>query len=109
MDETNETASDKAAAPGRPVMVTTEHRGVFFGYLDERTYTPGAETVVLKRARNCLSWDRDVRGVFGLAVTGPGKQCRIGPAAAEIELRAITSVTPVEAQAVERWESAPWS
>ncbi len=36
----------------RPVLVTTEYRGVFFGYAAD---TKG-DTIILKRARNCIYW-----------------------------------------------------
>ena len=66
------------------VLVTTAHRGVFFGYATE---TDG-ETIALKRARLCLYWSRDVKGFMGLAANGPSKSCKIGPPA-DIDLRAI--------------------
>jgi hypothetical protein len=37
---------------GRPVIVTTEYRGVFFGYA---TDTSG-DTIALERARNVIYW-----------------------------------------------------
>lgn len=85
----------------RPVLVTTEHRGVFFGYARETTGT----TIVLTRARNCLYWSADVQGFMGLAAKGPSSACKIGPAA-DIELRAITSVVEVTPQAADKWNSA---
>ena len=87
-----------------PVLVTTAHRGVFFGYA---TKTDG-ETVALKRARLCLYWSRDVRGFMGLAATGPTDGCRIGPAA-DVTLRSITAVLTVTPEAVAAWERAPWA
>ncbi len=88
----------------RPVMVTTAHRGVFFGYASE---TDG-EIVKLKRARLCIYWSADVKGFMGLAANGPTKSCRIGPPA-DIDLRSITAVLAVTEAAVEKWEAAPWS
>ena len=88
----------------RAVMVTTVHRGVFFGYATETAGT----TVALKRARNCIYWSADVKGFMGLAATGPSKSCKIGPRA-DIELRDVTSVVEVAPEAVARWEGAPWS
>lgn len=87
----------------RPVVITTAHRGVFFGYAVD---TDG-ETITLKRARLCVYWSADVRGFMGLAATGPTKGCKIGPSA-DITLRAITAVLEATPAAVERWESAPW-
>ena len=88
----------------RPVLVTTAHRGVFFGYA---TDTDG-ETITLKRARNCIYWSSNVKGFLGLASHGPDAQCRIGPAA-DITLRAITCVCEVTPEAAAKWETAPWS
>ncbi len=92
------------AAKERAVLVTTSHRGVFFGYA---TQTDG-DTIKLRAAHLCVHWTGDLRGFMGLASQGPGKGCRIGPAA-DIELRSITSVVEVSPEAVTRWEAAPWS
>jgi hypothetical protein len=87
----------------RAVLVTTAHRGVFFGYA---TDTDGA-TIKLRAARNCLYWDSKVKGFLGLASTGPVGQCRIGPPA-DVELRDITCVAECTAAAAQAWEAAPW-
>lgn len=86
------------------VVVTTTHRGVFFGYATE---VDGA-AINLRAARNCLSWSSDVKGFMGLAATGPTKNCRVGPAA-DIQVRDITIVMKCTPDAVSAWESAPWS
>ena len=96
-------ATKKTQAASRPVIVTTAHRGVFFGYA---TKIDG-ETIALKSARLCLYWSADVKGFMGLAATGPTATCRIGPAA-DIVLRNITAVLSVEPKAVDAWEAAPW-
>ena len=87
----------------RPVLVTTAHRGVFFGYADN----VDGETITLQRARLCVYWSADVKGFMGLAATGPSASCRIGPPAT-ITLRAITAVAEVTPAAVKAWEAAPW-
>lgn len=87
----------------RAVVLTTEYRGVFFGYADN---TDG-DTVKLKRARNCLYWSADVKGFLGLAATGPSSTCRVGPAA-DIELRKVTAIVECTPDAVKAWEKAPW-
>lgn len=95
----------KAKTPEeRPVIVTTQHRGVFFGYATDIT----GEIVALKRARNCVYWSADCKGFIGLATTGPTSQCRIGPAALSIQLRNITAVLEVTPEAAAAWEAAPW-
>lgn len=88
----------------RAVLVTTAHRGVFFGYA---TKTDG-DTINLRAARNCIYWSADVKGFLGLAANGPSKSCRVGPAA-DLELRAITSVSEVTPAAAQKWEEQPWS
>jgi hypothetical protein len=83
----------------RPVLVTTAHKGVFFGWAVE-TSEP---TIALKRARLCIYWSADLMGFMGLAAKGPNSQCKIGPPA-DIELRDVTSVTECTEDAVKRWE-----
>lgn len=94
----------KKEEKGRPVIVTTAHRGVFFGYAKE---TDG-ETISLKDSRLCVYWSADVQGFMGLAANGPTKDCRIGPPA-EITLRGITAVLEVTPAAEDRWVSAKWA
>lgn len=86
------------------VLVTTSHRGVFFGYATE-TSTP---TIKLRAARNCIYWPAETKGFLGLAAHGPTKGARVGPAA-DIELRDITCVATCTEEAVRLWETAPWS
>jgi len=94
----------KTGSSERPVVVTTEHRGVFFGYAID---TDG-DTIKLERARLCVYWSTDMKGFMGLASNGPSRDCKVGPPAT-ITLRKITSVIEVESpEAVARWESAPW-
>ena len=88
----------------RAVVVTTTHRGVFFGYASD----VDGVIIKLRAARNCIYWSADVRGFMGLAATGPNKACKIGPSA-DISLRDITSVIECSPEATQAWESAPWS
>src|SRR5688572_20319081 len=57
----------------QPLIVTTAHKGVFFGY----GVNNGENTIRIERARMCVYWSADVKGVVGLAATGPTKGCRI--------------------------------
>ena len=96
-----------AKATTTPVVVTTAHRGVFFGYLNgEPTDAP---TVRIKRARMCVYWSADVRGVLGLAATGPTKGCRITAAVPAITVRDVTSVMEASEDAAKAWETVVWS
>jgi hypothetical protein len=73
-----------AKAKQRAVLVTTAHRGVFFGYASK----VDGKTIALSKARLCVYWSAD----------------RVGPAA-DITLRNITSVTEITPAAVKAWES----
>ena len=88
----------------KALVVTTAHRGVFFGYGE---VTEGA-VIRLERSRMCLYWPAEDRGVVGLAVTGPLKGSRVGPAAPAITLRDVTSIMEASQEAVRQWELAPW-
>jgi hypothetical protein len=88
---------------GRPVLVTTEYRGVFFGYADDTS----GDNIKLHRARNILYWSEGVKGFLGLAANGPDKNCRVGPPA-DIDLRKVTCVAECTPDAVKAWEGAPW-
>lgn len=94
----------KTSAKSRPVLVTTQHRGVFFGYA---TKTNGTQ-IKLMRARCVIYWPKECKGFLGLASMGPLEGSRVGPAA-DIELRYVTCVADVSAEAVARFEAAPWS
>jgi len=93
----------KANGAARAVVVTTAHRGVFFGYATE---THG-EQIALTKSRLCVYWSADLKGFMGLASHGPSKNCKIGPAA-DITLRSITAVLEVTPEAEAKWLSAPW-
>jgi len=84
----------------RPVIICTEHRGVFFGYA---TDTSG-DTVKLSRARMGIYWGT-TRGVMELAETGPTAKSRIS-ARADIDVRKVTAVFEVTPEAAAKWEAA---
>lgn len=83
-----------------PVLVTTKHRGVFFGYALDTS----GETIDLTRARCAIRFGT-TRGFMELAETGPTKLSKIG-ARADIQVRDVTSVTLVTEQATAAWEAA---
>lgn len=87
---------------GRPVLVTTEFRGVFFGYADDTT----GENVTLTNARNCIYWPAQNGGFGGLASEGPHKDARIGARIDRLDLRKVTSVSEVSEKATAAWEAA---
>lgn len=93
-------SSKTPATDGRPVIVCTEHRGVFFGYAQDTRGT----AVDLKRARMAIAFGT-TRGVMELAETGPTSRSKIS-ARADIEVRKITAVFEVTPVATEAWEAA---
>jgi len=88
----------------KAVLVTTEFRGVFFGFIKNDKNAPAE--ITLTDARNCLSWSSDVGGFLGLASKGVTNNCRIGSKVDELTLYKITSITPVSESAVKTWEKA---
>ena len=90
-------------AKEKAVVVTTQHRGVFFGYAKD----VDGEIIKLRAGRNCIYWPPENKGFMGLAAIGPVKGSRVGPAA-DISLRDITSVMECTDEAVKAWEAAPW-
>lgn len=84
----------------RPVIICTEHRGVFFGYA---TDTRG-QSVDLKRARMAIRFGT-TRGVMELAETGPTQNSKVS-ARANIEVRKVMAVFEVTEAACSKWESA---
>lgn len=89
----------------KALVVTTKHRGVFFGYGEPSD----SETIRLERARMCLYWPKENRGVIGLASDGPKQGSRVGPAAPAMVLRDVTAVMEASEAAAAAWESEPWA
>ena len=87
----------------RCVLVTTAHRGVFFGALaSEESHAE----VVLTGARNVISWSGR-RGFLGLASHGPEKESRIGSTAGRVRLYDVTSITDCTDAAVKCFRGWP--
>lgn len=89
----------------KPVLVTTQYRGVFFGYLNGEPNKLPAE-VSLKNVRNCIYWSSDCGGFLGLAANGPTQGCRIGMMVPELTLFGVTSISPVTDKAAKTWDKA---
>lgn len=88
----------------KPVLITTQFRGVFFGYIKDDKKLPNEITVT--GAKNCIYWSSSVGGFLGLAASGPDSACKIGKRVSELTLYQVTSLTPVETAAVDKWERA---
>jgi hypothetical protein len=88
-----------------PLLVTTVHKGVFFGY----GVPTHEKTIRIEKAQMCVHWSADVKSVTGLAANGPTKGCRIGPAVPALYLQDVTAVMEVSEEAAKKWGEAPWA
>lgn len=93
-------------AKTRPVVVTTEHKGVFFGLCEAEDTT--ARTVTIAEAQMCVYWASDVQGVVGLAASGPSKSCKVTPPAPRMTLTGTTAVMDATEAAATAWKERPW-
>jgi hypothetical protein len=90
----------------KSVIVTTQHRGVFYGVLNTDEQPESDRTLILNNCRNAIYWAGS-RGFLGLASDGPEKGSRVGSTAPRVVLHDVTSVsdcTPKAAQAWEGWK-----
>jgi len=95
-----------------PAVITTKHRGVFFGHLKNgvpETLGEG-DSLAVSGIRMCVYWSKGMRGVLGLASKGPDASCRItAKVSGETRLYGVTAVFPASETAARKWEEAPWS
>lgn len=85
----------------QPVLITTQYRGVFFGYLPDTL----PSSCTLANARNCLYWSTDMAGFLGLATRGPTAACNTGPVCEKLVLLYnITSIAKVTPDAERAWK-----
>ena len=87
----------------KAVIVTTKHRGVFFGYAKPDTLND--KTITLEKARCAIRFGT-TGGFLELAETGPTSLSKIGSTAPAIQVRDITSVVTVTDKAEAAWKAA---
>lgn len=88
-----------------PVLITTKHRGVFFGYEVGRYDQADGNLAVLLEGARCAIRFGTTGGFMQLAATGPTEASRVGDRA-DGEFRDVTCVLKVTPDAVEAWERA---
>ena len=88
----------------KAVLVTTQHRGVFFGEVPE-DQDMTARTMGLKNARCAIRWNT-TKGVAELAEEGPNEGSKVGASADIDALHDITAVWAVTEKAREAWMAA---
>jgi hypothetical protein len=87
-----------------PMVVTTAHKGVFFGFGSRTTN----KKIRLRRVQMCVYWSSDVKGVLGLAATGPTRGCKIGPPVPAMTLQDVTGIIEASEEASAAWAKQPW-
>jgi hypothetical protein len=90
-----------------PLIVTTEYKGVFFGYgkvLKSNT------SITLKNARMCVAWPNSTHSMAGLcSISSAEKGLKISPRVPSVILYRITGVFEPTPKAVAVMETEPWS
>jgi len=92
-----------------PVLLTTDKdkRGVFFGYIEEKSASK--DDIVAYDVQMAIYWSRDVKGVLGLAATGPTEGCRISKPIEKALIKGVVFVGTVSKGAEKAWRKQPWS
>jgi len=88
----------------KAVLITTEHRGVFFGYTEEDADLTKT-TLSLKDAKMAIRW-RTKKGIAELAEKGPNSNSLIGAKADVPVIHKVTAVFLVTKEAEEKWIAA---
>lgn len=87
-----------------PVLITTQHRGVFAGLVPD-DQDMSARSMPLKSARMAIYWGT-TKGVMQLAETGPTGKSRISATADIPMLNDITAIFTITPEAWKAWQSA---
>ena len=82
------------------VIVTTEHRGVFYGGL--QSYDEEARVAVLTDCCMAIYWGT-TDGLFQLAATGPTTKSKLSAVAPKIRLEKCVSILNVSGDAEAAW------
>lgn len=88
----------------KAVILTTKHRGVFFGYVPD-DQDMNAPSMGLQGAKMAIYWGT-TKGIMQLAETGPTDKSKISAPADIAALHDITAVFAVSPKALKAWERA---
>lgn len=91
-------------AKERLVVVLTEFKEIFCGWTNDTS----GDRIKLRQARQACYYSEGTHGLLGLAVTGPAKGSRVGPAA-DMEVRKPVNVIECTPEAAEAWSTAKWA
>ena len=87
------------------VVLTTKHRGVFYGRIIKRV---GTREIHLADARVCVWWSKETRGFIGLAAHGPKAGSKVSEPCPKMEVLDVTGVLHASDEAREAWEAGSW-
>ena len=90
----------------RPVIICTEHRGVFYGRTDATAVDILRRKIVTLEGARMAIYFGTTRGVVELAETGPTDKSRIGARAPSAGVGAITAVFEMTAAAAKAWDDS---
>ena len=88
----------------KPVLITTKHRGVFAGLLDDKA-DRFAKNLELTECRMAIYWGT-TKGVLELADTGPTSKSRISAKAETAMIRDITAIFDITTEAWKKWTTS---
>lgn len=89
----------------KAIIITTKHRGVFFGRVAENEPIDGEHIKNVHGCRMAIQFGTD-RGVMQLAETGPTDRSKISARADMPIIRDVTAVMSVTDAAAELWDKA---
>jgi len=89
----------------KSILVTTQHRGVFFAQVSDDKDLTQKMLTDLKNARMAIYWNTK-RGLMELCEDGPNSGSRIGAPADIPVLHDVTAVFAVTEKAAAKWTSA---
>lgn len=92
----------KVTPKQKAVIITTQHRGVFFGYVSEKADMTKKIITDVKGARMAIYWGT-TKGLMELAQTGPTSKSKISSPADIPCLQDVTAVFSVTAEAEQKW------
>jgi hypothetical protein len=95
--------ASKKTATNPYVLVTTAHRGVFWGQLQSES--PDGKTVILNGARCAIRWST-THGFLELAQVGPNANSKLGMPAPTLKLYDVTSIAICTDAANLAWSKA---
>ena len=90
--------------PPKPVIITTTHRGVFFGRVPSGQDMFAAD-ITLNNATMVIRWGT-IHGLGQLAATGPTPKSKLSSVVTSWHLRDISSVLAVTSEAATAFDNA---